>query len=232
MSKLNIASSFAASVIRLGAGMTSKNSNTQPDLKPFILYEFEGCPYCRKVREALTELNLNAEIRPCPKNGERFRPQLKQQGGKEQFPYLIDPNTGWEGYESADIINYLFSSYGNGAKAGFLIGGNPIATINGTFASGVRPTKGMRATQSQAPEQPLELYSFEISPYCRIVRERLCELEIPYTLYNVGKGSPSRETFVKRSGKMMVPYLADPNTGTEMFESEDIIQYLNEKYAS
>ena len=30
---------------------------------------------------------------------------------------------------------------------------------------------------------------------------------------------------------MMVPYLADPNTGTAMFESADIVRYLRETYA-
>jgi glutathione S-transferase len=29
---------------------------------------------------------------------------------------------------------------------------------------------------------------------------------------------------------MMVPFLADPNTGREMFESADIVSYLNETY--
>jgi len=29
----------------------------------------------------------------------------------------------------------------------------------------------------------------------------------------------------------MVPWLADPNTGVEMFESADIVSYLNETYA-
>jgi glutathione S-transferase len=48
----------------------------------------------------------------------------------------------------------------------------------------------------------------------------------------VGKGSPRREAFVERSGKMMVPYLADPNTAVEMFESEDIVTYLDETYGA
>ena len=51
-------------------------------------------------------------------------------------------------------------------------------------------------------------------------------------LHNVGKGSPGREKFVRRSGKMMVPYLADPNTGKEMFESADIRDYLLETYGA
>ncbi len=89
----------------------------------------------------------------------------------------------------------------------------------------------MFARPSIAPEKPLELWSFEASPYCRVVRELLTELELPYTLHNVGKRSPSRAAFVARSGKMMVPYLADPNTGVEMHESADILRYLRATYA-
>jgi glutathione S-transferase len=62
------------------------------------------------------------------------------------------------------------------------------------------------------------------------VRETLSELELPYLLHNVARGSPSRVAFVERSGKMMVPYLVDPNTGTEMFESADIVRYLERTY--
>ena len=65
----------------------------------------------------------------------------------------------------------------------------------------------------------------------RIAREALCELEIPYLLHNVGKKSPSRPAFQKRSGKMMVPFLVDANTDTRMFESADIVAYLEETYA-
>ena len=82
------------------------------------------------------------------------------------------------------------------------------------------------------PETPLELWSFEASPFCRIARETLCELELPYLLHNVGKDGAGRAAFVARSGKMMVPYLADPNTGREMFESAEIRKYLNEMYSA
>ena len=65
----------------------------------------------------------------------------------------------------------------------------------------------------------------------RIVREVLCELELPYRLHNVAAGSPSRAAFVERSGRMQVPYLVDPNTQTELFESADIATYLEQTYA-
>ena len=63
-----------------------------------------------------------------------------------------------------------------------------------------------------------------------IAREALCTLELPYRLHNVGKGSPGRAAFALRSGKMQVPYLADPNTKIELFESADIVAYLERSY--
>jgi glutathione S-transferase len=98
------------------------------------------------------------------------------------------------------------------------------------LASWTRGLGGSRARPSRAPEKPLELWSFEVSPYCRLVREALCRLELPYLLHNVGKGSPRRPDFIARSGRMMVPYLADPNTGVAMFESAAIVAYLEKTY--
>lgn len=77
----------------------------------------------------------------------------------------------------------------------------------------------------------LELYSYEGSPFCRIAREALCELELPHRLRNVPRRSPDREGFVAISGRMRVPYLVDPNTGAQMFESADIRAYLYDTYA-
>ena len=57
-------------------------------------------------------------------------------------------------------------------------------------------------------------------------------LELPYVLHNVGRGSAERAEFVKRSGKMQVPYLSDPNTGKSLFESSDIVDYLNNTYGA
>lgn len=38
-------------------------------------------------------------------------------------------------------------------------------------------------------------------------------------------------TFLMVSGILQVPYIEDPNTGTAMFESSKIIEYLNDTYA-
>jgi glutathione S-transferase len=227
---LDVATSFAASVARFGGGMEVGTLGTRPK-KPLHLYDFEACPFCRKVREALSVLDLPAIVYPCPKGGSRFRAEVVRRGGKAQFPYLIDPNTGREMYESDDINTYLFAEYGDG-RVPLSLKLGPLTLATSALASGWRLGLGEHALPSKAPAKPLELYSFEASPFCRIVRERLCSLELPYRLHNVAKGSPGREAFIKRAGKMMVPYLIDPNTNTEMFESADIVAYLDRKYAA
>jgi len=226
---LDVATSFLASVARAGSGMRATPPVHRP-AQPLELYDFEACPYCRKVREALSELDLEAVVYPCPKGGAVFRPRAVELGGKAQFPYLVDPNTGTRLYESDAIVDYLFESYGNRAPSPLVRG--PLAFPTSLLASAARLGAGNRARSSRRPQQPLELYSFEASPFCRLVRETLCELELPYLLHNVGKGSPNRDAFVARSGKMMVPYLVDPNTGRALFESADIKRYLLETYGA
>jgi len=229
MRSLDVASSLAATLVRFAGGLNADASGTRP-AEPLTLYEFESCPFCRKVREALTALDLDALVLPCPKRGRRYRPELARRGGKEQFPYLVDPNAGIEMYESDDIIDHLYAEYGPpGARPGPK-GALPVVT--GSLASALRANQGTFARPSTAPTEPLELWSYEASPYCRIVRERLCERELPYRLHNVGKGSPRRDAFVKRFGRMQVPYLLDPNTGKGLFESAEIVAYLDATYGA
>ncbi len=225
----DIATSSFTTVSRLGAGLRATAPARRPE-RLLEVYEFESCPFCRKVRDALTELDLEAMIYPCPKGGSVFRSKAIELGGKAQFPYLVDPNTSTRMYESDDIVAYLFETYG-GRGPGILLRG-ALATANSAFASAFRPNGGTRARPSKRPKKPLELWSFEASPFCRIAREALCELELPYRLHNVGKNGAGRPEFVERSGKMMVPYLFDPNTKREMFESADIVTYLNATYGA
>src|SRR4030095_16518360 len=106
--------SILATVARLRYAQRVGMIGPRPE-QPLVLYEFEGCPFCRKVREALTVLDLEAFIYPCPKGGPRFREEVKSRGAKAQSPYLRDPNTGEEMYESEEITRYLFQRYGAGA---------------------------------------------------------------------------------------------------------------------
>ena len=251
-----VASSTMATVLRLGAGLKARPGARQPE-KLLELYEFEACPYCRRVREAMSEFDLDAMVYPCPRGGTRFRPKVVAMGGSSRFPYLVDPNIPREPasglsepgsrreagsnpadgpramYESADIVKYLRETYG-GPSAPMWLG--PLALVTAGMAAGMRAGHGRAAVPSRPAEKPLELWSFEGSPYCRLVRETLCELELSYVLHNVAKGSPRRGAFVARSGKMLVPYLVDPNAdgpaAAGMFESADIVRYLVDTYGT
>jgi glutathione S-transferase len=44
--------------------------------------------------------------------------------------------------------------------------------------------------------------------------------------------SPNRLRLRELTDRSQVPYLIDPNTGVAMFESEDIMNYLKDTYAS
>jgi hypothetical protein len=79
--------------------------------QPIQLYEFEGCPFCRKVREAVSILDIDVLFFPCPKGAPNFRVKAMKLGGKKQFPFMIDPNTNKRLYESDEIIKYLFKTY-------------------------------------------------------------------------------------------------------------------------
>ena len=225
---LDLVSSFAATIISGAGGRRVASLGSRPGER-IVLYEFESCPFCRKVRETFSDLDLEAEIRPCPKAGARFRPEVVRRGGKEQFPWMVDPNTGVEMYESEEIVQYLYRQYGD-ASADRGLRGSVLFVLLGSLASVQRFGAGTWRRPAESPDELLELWSFEASPFCRLVRERLCELELPYILHNVAQGSPGRDDFVKRSGKMQVPWLADPNTGAELFESAEILEYLDRTY--
>jgi glutathione S-transferase len=236
MSLLNDAGSFAATIVRLGRGIVPAvtAARRQPPASPLELWEFENCPYCRKVREVLCELDLDYVCRPLP-HGHPDWKAFAAREGKHQVPFLVDPNTGIRLYESDDINAYLNARYGNGRAAGWRI---PLPHLLddavSALASGIRVTRGTnwRGGPLRSGFQPLTLYNMEGSPYCRKVREVLSELALPYVVRNLPKGSPKREELVRRGGKMQVPYLVDPNTGREMYESDTITAYLDAEYGA
>lgn len=240
-----------ASASEQGRGIRAVGDGRQP-AELLRLYDMEGCPYCRRVREVLTELDLDAEIYPCPKGGRRYRELVARIGGKEQFPFLEDPNTDELLYESDDIIEYLYSTYGNRrSPAGAL--GRVLNTAGSFAASAFRAGRGLRARNSNPPIELLELYSFEASPFARRVRELLTEMEIPYILRQSGRTQAmdwvlpplrarvapdyrpeqrNRLALLERAGKVAIPYLVDPNSGDELFESQAIMDYLLAQYGA
>ncbi|HMR04565.1 MAG TPA: glutathione S-transferase N-terminal domain-containing protein [Polyangiaceae bacterium] len=227
---MNNIQSTAASVLRLGRGWFVLSEAKQP-AEPLELYDHEACPFCRKVRDVLSELDLEYIEHTCPKGDRTKRPWVRSKG-REQFPFLVDPNTGKELFESEDIITYLFDTYGGGRSLPARLV-SPLNTLSAAAASLVRP-RGSRVRpgceERKQPDFMPTLWNFEASPYCRKVRETLCELNLDYHVKNVARRGIRRPELVALGGKMMVPYFVDPNTDTAMYESDDIVAYLNRTY--
>lgn len=249
---VNIVGSVAASSAALWRGTSAvyQKGVSQP-AKPIKLYEFESSPYCRLVRMAVNELHLNVEIYPCPKGGSVWRQEAKRVGGKMQFPLLVDENTDTVMYESTDIVNYLFMTYLGKVPSKWQPKHMKAMLVGSFLASGIRLAGGMKAKPNKQPQAPLTLYAFESSPYARPVKERLSELEIPYTWISLGKEQMAdmgpatrswnrkpykpakgskRETMQAELGHIASPYLIDPNTDTKMPESDAILAYLDNTY--
>ena len=131
--------------------------------KPLKIYEFEGCPFCRKVREAVIWLDLDVEFYPCPQGGPTFREFVKSEGGKSQFPYMVDDNAGVAMYESDDIIDYLYDKYGPGKdKVSSLLRAGAFTILTAGFGLAPRMGAGSRYKPAKMPEKPITVYSLSL----------------------------------------------------------------------
>eukprot|EP01087_Luapelamoeba_hula_P022825 TRINITY_DN8283_c0_g1_i1.p1 TRINITY_DN8283_c0_g1~~TRINITY_DN8283_c0_g1_i1.p1 ORF type:complete len:290 (-),score=66.19 TRINITY_DN8283_c0_g1_i1:79-903(-) len=234
----DLITSILSTILRLFAGVfvARERLGARP-AKLLKLYDIEGDYECRRVREALTTLDLDCIILPCPRKGTTYRAEAEKLAGRADFPLLFDANTDSKIYGADAIVAHLFKAYGKGGVP-FMMR-HPFIRLFCFIATLLRGFRGLWFVQRQRNNKitiddttSLELYSYEGSAHCRLVREVLCEMEIPYLLHNVGKRSPSRVAFVKRSGRMMVPYLVDKQQDKShgMFESQDIIKYLHTTY--
>ncbi|GMU43904.1 MAG: glutathione S-transferase N-terminal domain-containing protein [Xanthomonadales bacterium] len=244
---LTLLSSLLASSARGWRG-TQVLRVAAPPKQPLLIHDRENDPDCRLLRELLTELQLDALVRPCPLGGRRWLRKLPQGA---RLPCLVDRDHEVTADGLRACLKHVLATY-----AGIHLGTGLLASLpmrlSSRLASAVRGDVGLRAQPSRAARKPLELYSFESSPYSRLVRERLCELELAWVLRSFGKeqladwGPPTRRLTWKpwspkpggrrarmlaQTGKAQVPYLIDPNHGVELFESVQILQHLDRCYA-
>lgn len=77
--------------------------------RSLALYEYESCPFCRRVLHEIERLSLNIELRNT-REDPSARDELLEGGGRTMVPCLrITQETGathWM-YESADIVAWL-----------------------------------------------------------------------------------------------------------------------------
>lgn len=89
-------------------------SDTAPTDPSITVYRLQACPFCERVVRKLDEYDLDYHSRFIePMHSERDI--VKRISGKRTVPAIVDENTGVTMSESANIVEYLDNTYGNGA---------------------------------------------------------------------------------------------------------------------
>lgn len=73
----------------------------------------------------------------------------------------------------------------------------------------------------------LDLYVLETCPYCQKVLDYFEENKITYNKHDVTQ-LENYQKLLDLGGKAQVPFLVDDSNGTKLYESDDIIDYVNE----
>ncbi|WP_280537440.1 glutathione S-transferase N-terminal domain-containing protein [Halopenitus sp. POP-27] len=77
------------------------------------LYRLQACPFCERVVRTLDELDLSYRSRFIePMHSERN--VVKRVSGARTVPAIVDETTGVTMSESANIVEYLETTYGQG----------------------------------------------------------------------------------------------------------------------
>lgn len=101
-----------------------------------------------------------------------------------------------------------------------------------------RPGKKQRPAAAQAQvdtaAKDLTLYQFHACPFCVKTRRSLRRLNVPVALKDAKNNEQDRQTLLEQGGKIKVPCLRIEENGqtTWMYESNTIIEYLNQRFAA
>ncbi len=76
----------------------------------------------------------------------------------------------------------------------------------------------------------IELFMLEFCGYCKKVISYMDEHEIPYKTIDISDKA-NEEELIRIGGKRQVPFLLDREKKVEMYESDDILEYLRETYS-
>jgi anaphase-promoting complex subunit 7 len=248
---LDTFTSGLASICRLPGGTivipsaTTLTEEETPKLKQ--LFDVENCRACRKVRERITELDLMVEtVVPAASNSRVFSDSASEYSlpADTVIPRLVvqEPSTNEMKVLSGDeaILEYLDQRFAVPATDADDTQAQVISffrQVGSYVATALRTGRGTKVSPAAGalaprPAKSLVMYSYEGNQFCRLVREVLTELDLPYELRSAGKESPRRQELVEVSGASQQPYLIDPNTDQAMAESADICRYLYKTYAS
>lgn len=78
----------------------------------------------------------------------------------------------------------------------------------------------------------LTLYVKSTCPFCQKVCAFIDEMNLDVVLKEVSENETFREELIAHGGKKQVPYLVDTDKDVAMYESDDIIDFLELNYST
>lgn len=78
------------------------------------LYRLQACPFCERAVRKLDDLDIDYRSRFVEARHSR-RDVVKRLTGARTVPAIVDENTGVTMSESANIVEYIEETYGDGA---------------------------------------------------------------------------------------------------------------------
>ncbi|KAI2507214.1 glutathione S-transferase [Fragilaria crotonensis] len=226
----------AASWMRAGRGCrVSPAASDSANLldSSLVLYSYEGNQFCRLVREVLTELDIAYELRSAGKGSPRRAELAEKTGGSTQCPCLIDMNTSEVIQESADIVQYLYSTYGKYTPPNELLqfaSDTILPLFRSSFAALTRLQAGAKDPEYEAllgkasTEIAFEkasglvvVYTYELSPFSWETKLLLDRLNVDYLEISLGKewfpgfinegGALKRAALLATTGQSSLPHI-------------------------
>ena len=233
---LDVVTNGVASLLRWGRGCqvspAAFDTTTSIEL-PLILYSYEGNQFCRLVREVLTELDIVYEVQSTGKGSSRRATLAQITGGSTQCPYLVDPNTGEQMSESADIITYLYVKYAN-----YTPPNEGLQFVSDTVLPIIRPVfatltklqagenspnykdqmeSGRAEIEVEVVSAPVVLYTYSLSPFSSETKTLLDRLNVEYKEISLGKewipglinqgGAQKRAALLSMTGQSSLPHI-------------------------
>ncbi len=90
------------------------------------LYRLQACPFCERVVRRLDDLDLDyRSVFVEPMHSERN--VVKRAAGVRTVPVIVDDRTGVTMAESANVVDYLDRTYGEGGPQADVAGASPAA---------------------------------------------------------------------------------------------------------
>ncbi|OAN18079.1 glutaredoxin [Photobacterium jeanii] len=111
--------------------------------------------------------------------------------------------------------------------------GRIILVINAVFSPKGLQRDADKQQEVDSQVEKLKLYQFEACPFCVKVRRSAKRLNLPLETRDA-KVSPWEQELIEQGGKRKVPCLRIENDQGEvqwMYESNDIIAYLEQRFA-